>query len=106
MTDAWEHMLNVLEPELDECRRIMNLKSQVRPVLTKDGIHWVVYLDEVYPEAFWDTASAKLDHVLYWAAGQLSTWPDVERAGRQAWKFIHKKHAEKFIMLYNIVWAQ
>ena len=96
----------MLEPELDECRRIMNLKSQVRPALTKDGFHWVVQLDEVYPEAFWDTATDKLDHVLYWAASQLHTWPDVERSGRQAWKFIHKKHAEKFIMLYNIVWAQ
>lgn len=105
MNDAWERMLYELEPELDECRRIMNLKSIVRPALTKEGTHWVVHLDEIYPEAFWDTASAKLDHVLYWTASQLSTWPHVERKDRQAWKFIHKKHAEKFIVLYNIVWA-
>ena len=106
MSDAWDQMLHELQPELDECRRIMNLKSQVRPVLRDGGDHWVVYIDEIYPEAFWDTATAKLDHVLYWTANQLSTWPEVEREGRQGWKFIHKKHAEKFIVLYNIVWAQ
>jgi hypothetical protein len=106
VSDAWDQMLYELEPELDECRRIMNLESIVRPVLRDGGGHWVVYLDEVYPETYWDTATAKLDHVIYWTANQLSTWPEVEREGRQGWKFIHKKHAEKFIMLYNIVWAQ
>jgi hypothetical protein len=50
--------------------------------------------------------ASDLDMHIDWATKQLSTWPNVTRLSWQDWRFEKKSHAEQFITLYYLKWAE
>lgn len=106
MTSAWQHILETIEPNIQELQRILDRGQVIKPLLNrnKKGA-WQVTLDyknnddlliDIAPEAFNDR--------IEWAVEEIENW-DAWRSSYDTWVFSSKDEAEKFITFYYLKWA-
>jgi hypothetical protein len=68
---------------------------------------WHIRFEEVYPEIYhYDPKSNALDNTVDWATETLKNWNTAHRTSWDMWRFDSKYDAEKFITLFNLVWAR
>lgn len=66
-----------------------------------------VMLEECWPEEqVSSSTSHKLDRTVAWAEEILATWPSSKRTSWDTWQFGSKKEAEKFLIMFNLLWAE
>jgi hypothetical protein len=109
MNNPWGHTLSMLEPDINVLKDFMDRGPQIKPKLRLVHRTWVmeIKIDWGMFDDFgnpWGTLD--LDRRVIWAAAQLDTWENVSRQAWDMWHFKHKRDAEKFITLYNLVWTE
>jgi hypothetical protein len=107
-TDPWGHTLRMLQPDIDTLKEFMDRGPKIRPVLKLVKRTWVLEI-----KADWGIFKVDrsyethgLDERVVWTTCQLENWKNVSRQAWNMWHFKHKRDAEKFITLYNLVWTE
>lgn len=104
----WAQLLRSIEPEYDIIRRALEMGPTIKPVLERKQRIWTVSLREIWPEEILEvpyTGSESLDDKVDWVTNELARWDGVKRMSWDQWYFDDKRHAEKFITLYYMKWA-
>lgn len=83
--DSWTHFLNNFYPCLGRTHIILKKFKKT---------NWLIELNSSDIEVF------------TWVENNLSKNPNVEKLKADSWIFNNKKSAEKFIILFNLKWAQ
>ncbi len=110
MTNTWQSILRQLEPEYDKLAEMAKEGPKVKAFLRKINGRWRVRIEEDWVESngenYYTADYSNLDSRCNWAEEQLKNWKDVTRLSHQEWKFFTRKQAEKFLVIYNIVWTE
>lgn len=109
MNSNWTDVLKQIEPEYDTLSDVMKNGPNVRAVIRNINRGWRVRIEEDWGpsngEYYYTAGTGNLDSRCEWAAEQLKDWKFVGRLSHQEWKFLRRKDAEKFIMMYSLKWA-
>jgi hypothetical protein len=107
--DPFLHTLEQIQPLYFELQTIMEIGVKVRARMHRVNLSWRVRIEEDWDsspgELYYEATYLNLDTRCEWTAEQLKTWKSATRLSHQEWKFSKKKDAEKFITLFNLVWA-
>lgn len=111
IADPWTAVLRQLEPNYDLYQTMLDQGPKIVARARQLNLRWRVRIEEDWNdkeigELYYTENYQKLDERCEWAAEQLKNWRFVTRLSHQEWKFINKKQAEKFLVLFNLKWAQ
>lgn len=111
MTDVWADMIRQIEPDYDYLAEMAELGPRIKAVAKRVNLSWRVRLEEDWAtddigEVYYTADYRNLDKRCEWAEQQLANWKFVTRLSHQEWKFLSKRQAEKFLTLFNLVWAR
>jgi len=97
-------------PDYDNLADILMTGPTIKPVLEKNNLNrWRITLQEVWPDGVDindHTGSFELDNRVDWVTDELARWDDAKRTSWDTWVFKSKRSAEKFIMVYGLVWVK
>lgn len=99
---TWLDVIRAFEPAYDDLKYMLDQGPNIVATIGQRGNSWCVILEE---KNSYD-GSTKLDERVEWATNQLKDWPSTRRMAWHMWYFKHKRDAEKFQTLYNLVWAE
>lgn len=105
----WVQLLRSINPAYDTISRALEMGPTIKPLLAKKNRIWTITLSEVWPDDFTEapySGSDSLDTRIEWITTELTKWPGVKRMSWDQWYFDDKRHAEKFITLYYMKWAE
>ena len=108
ITDPWQHMLLAIEPTYAKLKDAMETGSTIKPTLKFNEKQWILSIDEKWgtvDDAGNHFNTGRLDECVKWATIELEKW-DCQRRSWNMWQFKKKHDAEKFVTLYNLIWAQ
>lgn len=106
MSATIEQSLDSLDKVL---RRWTTLQKDptINPRLVKKNHGWTICLEEVWPDGEpYGKSSQTLDKRVAWVSEEMPKWSGVRRLAWDMWAFDDKRQAEKFITLYQLIWAQ
>ena len=110
MNDNWTNTLRQLESEYDKLANIMENGIKIRAVIRQVNFGWRVRIEEVWHEGngerYYTADYSNLDLRCEWAAEQLKDWRFTTRLSHQEWKFFNRRQAEKFLIMFNLKWAE
>lgn len=84
-----------------EASIVINL---TRKRIGKGYSKWRIEVIEDWPNQNSHTSSS-LDSRVIWITEKLESWNTTRRTAWNIWEFDSKREAEKFLTLYNLVWA-
>ena len=102
-------LFKTLIPELDDIQIAIVKGTMVSAILTKTlDESWKVQLVESYRTKSQDFhfEGEKLRDIVNWTEEQLKNWPYCVRSSYDTWVFQSKRKAEKFLIIFNLKWAQ
>lgn len=108
MTTTWQNTLKDFEPDIEKLCMFLEEGSRINLSLYQtDRNTWEIVVQETYPEyvQFPPNNIEKLNQRIEWMEKQLSAWDGVHRTGYDSWEFDDKRIADKFVLLYNILWV-
>lgn len=110
-TANFEQVLQQLQPSYFKWKEMLETGPKIRARIHRVNLRWRVRIEENWDDeedqSLYHSADySNLDKRCEWTAGQLSTWKSATRLSHQEWKFTRKKEADKFITLYNLIWAE
>ena len=112
MSDAtWIEVLKQVAPDYDDLKQAMEDGPKIKAAMRKINLRWRVRIEEDWGngeagEYYYTADYRNLDKRCEWAAEQLKNWKFVTRLSHQEWKFFNKVQAEKFVMMFNLKWAE
>ena len=110
VADPFVHTLQQLQPAYFRWKEVLDNGPKVKARLRHVNLAWRVRIEEDWYESdgeqYYTADYSNLDSRCEWAAKQLKDWKTVTRLSWQEWKFTSRKEAEKFTILYNLVWAE
>lgn len=110
MNDPWLTTLATNYLDYFKLKDLMENGPRVKARLHKVNLRWCVRIEEDWEESdgenYYTATYSNLDKRCEWANEQLKSWKFVTRLSHQEWKFFNKRQAEKFVTLYNLVWAE
>lgn len=110
MNDTWTDVLRDLQPDYDKLSDLIKYGPKIRAVARRINFGWRVRIEEEWGtsdgEHYYTADYSNLDSRCEWATEQLKDWKFVTRLSHQEWKFFNRKQAEKFVVMYNLRWAE
>ena len=110
MSDAWSSMLYQLCPTYDDLKFSMEKGPTIKPILEKKSNRWILTFQEKWYHdsggSYTTGHVSVLDNIVEWSEKELINWKDTRRIAWNMWQFKYKRDAEKFIVFYNLKWAQ
>ena len=109
--DAWLHTLQSIDPSYFKWKDLVENGPKVRARLHRVNLGWRVRIEEDWSigdvgDQYYTADYSNLDKRCEWAEGQLKNWKSATRLSHQEWKFSDRKQAEKFLIMFNLVWAE
>lgn len=108
----WVEVLRQIEPDYDLLKKIMEEPPLVVASLEKRKFRWWVRIHEdwtntplEHQHAYYTASDSNREDRIKWTEEQLSSWKFVSRQSYDQWAFVRKRDAEKFLTIFNIVWA-
>lgn len=110
VNDTWANVLRDLSPDYDHCKEMLDKGPKIVATLKQINLRWRIRIEEDWHnedgELYYTSDYSNLDERCKWAEEQLKNWRFVVRLSHQEWKFLNRKQAEKFLMMFNLRWAE